>query len=28
VVIEDEYYQRTAIPAADVSEVIDTPERW
>jgi hypothetical protein len=28
VIIEDEYYQRTAIPAADVAEVIESPHRW
>jgi hypothetical protein len=26
-VIEDEYYRRTAIPAADIAEVIEKPER-
>ncbi len=28
VVIEDEYYMRTAIPAADVAEVVEIPVRW
>ena len=28
VVIQDEYYKRTAIPASDVAEVIEIPERW
>lgn len=28
VVIEDEYHKRIAIPASDVAEVIETPERW
>jgi hypothetical protein len=27
VVIEDEYYMRTAIPADDIAEVIERPER-
>lgn len=27
VIIEDEYYKRTAIPAADIAEVIETPHR-
>lgn len=28
VVVTDEWGKRTAIPANDVAEVIDTPERW
>lgn len=27
-VVTDEYYQRTLIPAADIVEIIETPERW
>ena len=27
VVVQDEYYTRTAFPQADVTEVIETPER-
>ncbi len=27
VIVEDGYYKRTAFPATDVAEVIDTPER-
>lgn len=27
-IVQDEYYQRTAIPASDIAEVIETPNRW
>jgi hypothetical protein len=27
VVVEDEWYRRTAIPACDVAEVVETPHR-
>lgn len=27
-VIEDEYQTRTAIPAADIAEIIEQPIRW
>jgi len=27
-VIEDEWGKRTAIPAADIAEVVETPERY
>jgi hypothetical protein len=27
VIIEDEYYKRTAIPAADIVEVVEAPHR-
>jgi hypothetical protein len=27
-VIEDEYYHRTAIPAADIAEIKEIPIRW
>ncbi len=27
VIIEDEYHRKTAIPAADIAEVRETPER-
>ena len=28
VVIEDEWHRETAIPAADIAEIIKTPERY
>lgn len=28
VVVEDEWYTRTAFPANDIVEVIEEPERW
>jgi hypothetical protein len=27
-VIEDEYGEKISIPAADIQEIIETPERW
>jgi len=27
-IIKDEYYNRIAIPAADIAEITETPERW
>jgi hypothetical protein len=27
-VIEDEYYNRTVIPAEDIAEIKETPTRW
>lgn len=28
VIVEDEWYKRTAFPLSDVAEVIETPTRW
>lgn len=28
VIIEDEWYRKTAIPAADIAQVVEEPERW
>jgi hypothetical protein len=27
-IIEDEWYRRTVIPAADIQEIQEEPERW
>lgn len=27
-VVTDEYYNRTAIPSADIKEISEAPERW
>lgn len=27
-IVTDEYHKRTLIPALDITEIIETPERW